>query len=67
MPPTGPPRPEQISIIKAWIDQGADWPDALANEAAAPPPNSNAISMVEELRTGDMATFNKLLAGDLQR
>src|SRR5690349_8329145 len=30
MPPTGPLRPEQIATIKAWIDQGADWPDALA-------------------------------------
>src|SRR5690348_10456962 len=26
MPPTGPLRPEQIATIKAWIDQGADWP-----------------------------------------
>src|SRR5437879_5188686 len=32
MPPTGPLRPEQINIIKTWIDQGADWPDSLANE-----------------------------------
>src|SRR4051794_41173481 len=30
MPPTGPLRPEQIKTIKMWIDQGADWPDALA-------------------------------------
>src|SRR5258708_7897944 len=33
MPPTGPLRPEQIDTVKMWIDQGADWPDALANEA----------------------------------
>ena len=26
MPPTGALRPEQIATIKAWIDQGADWP-----------------------------------------
>src|SRR6266700_3456829 len=32
MPPTGPLRPEQVNTIKTWIDQGADWPDALANE-----------------------------------
>src|SRR5690242_2146597 len=25
MPPTGPLSPEEISIIKNWIDQGADW------------------------------------------
>ena len=33
MPPTGPLKPEQIDTIKHWIEQGADWPDALANEA----------------------------------
>src|SRR5205823_13736070 len=25
----------QVAAIKAWIDAGAKWPDALANEAAA--------------------------------
>ena len=39
MPPTGPLKPDQINIIKTWIDQGADWPDALANEAEVPPIN----------------------------
>src|SRR5580704_9129966 len=28
MPPTGALRPEQIAMIKQWIDQGAEWPDA---------------------------------------
>ena len=35
MPPGGPLRPDQISIIKAWIDQGAEWPDALAGDVVA--------------------------------
>src|SRR5436190_1319207 len=33
MPPNGALKPEQIDTIKRWIEQGADWPDALANEA----------------------------------
>jgi Planctomycete cytochrome C len=37
MPPTGALRAEQIAIVKAWIDQGAAWPDSLANEADLPP------------------------------
>src|SRR3954454_17389104 len=53
MPPTGPLRPEQISVIKTWIDQGADWPDKLANEVDLPPLNPKAVAMVEALRTGD--------------
>lgn len=64
MPPTGALRAEQINIIKMWIDQGADWPDALANEADAPPLNPKAVAMVEALRTGDVQAFNKLLAED---
>lgn len=35
MPPKGDPlTAEQVGILRAWIDQGANWPDA---EAAAPP------------------------------
>ncbi|HZP47972.1 MAG TPA: ankyrin repeat domain-containing protein [Vicinamibacterales bacterium] len=37
MPPTGPLNPAQVDIIKRWIDQGADWPDALAGEAPPRP------------------------------
>src|SRR4051812_41590337 len=30
MPPTGALKPEAIAIIRAWIDQGAEWPDGLS-------------------------------------
>src|SRR5215470_15697803 len=58
MPPTGALRPEQIDIVKRWIEQGADWPDALANEVELPPLNPKAIAMVSALRSGDQKTFN---------
>ncbi len=64
MPPTGPLRPEQINIIKRWIDQGADWPDSLANEAELPPLNPKAVAMVEALHTGDLDGFMKSVAED---
>jgi ankyrin repeat protein len=64
MPPTGPLRPDQIGIIKAWIDQGADWPDSLANEADLPPLNPRAVAMVEELHAGDLQGFMKSAAED---
>jgi ankyrin repeat protein len=64
MPPTGPLRPEQIDAIKTWIDQGADWPDSLANEAELPPLNPKAVAMVEALHEGDMAGFMKSVAED---
>ncbi|MGO9255251.1 MAG: ankyrin repeat domain-containing protein [Bryobacteraceae bacterium] len=64
MPPTGPLRPEQINILKTWIDQGADWPDSLANEADLPPLNPKAVAMVEALHAGDLQGFMKSAAED---
>jgi ankyrin repeat protein len=64
MPPSGPLHPEQQEVIKTWIDQGADWPDALANEAELPPLNPKAMAMVEALRTGDLRSFKKFVAED---
>jgi ankyrin repeat protein len=64
MPPTGPLRAEQIDIIKTWIDQGADWPDSLANEAELPPLNPKAVAMVEALHAGDVAAFMNSVAED---
>jgi ankyrin repeat protein len=64
MPPTGSLRPEQAATIKTWIEQGAEWPDALANEAEAPPLNPRAIAMVEALRKADRAAFMTFVAAD---
>ncbi len=64
MPPTGPLRPEQIKTIKTWIDQGADWPDALANETALPPLDPKAVAMVDALHKGDVPGFMKTAAQD---
>src|SRR5499426_1761704 len=64
MPPTGSLRPEQIEIIKKWIEQGADWPDSLANEVNLPPLNPRAVAMVEALRSGDRQDFMSRVAAD---
>src|ERR1051326_4649355 len=66
MPPTGALSPEQIQIVKAWIDQGAEWPDSLANEADAPPPDPKAVAMVEALRNDNMRSFLKAADADPQ-
>ena len=64
MPPTGALHPEQVQIIKAWIEQGAEWPDSLANEIEFPPLNPKAVAMVEALRAADRQTFNQMVAED---
>ncbi|HWE50672.1 MAG TPA: ankyrin repeat domain-containing protein [Bryobacteraceae bacterium] len=64
MPPTGALKPEQIKTMKAWIDQGAEWPDSLANEAELPPVNPKAVAMVDMLHAGDLKGFLKTASDD---
>ena len=64
MPPTGPLRPEQIQTIKTWIEQGADWPDALANEIDLPPSDPKAVALVDMLHVGDLPGFMKSVEQD---
>src|ERR1051325_10613978 len=61
MPPDGPLSSEQINVIKAWIDQGAPWPDELAGESAPTPADPLATRMMESLRNGDRPAFQKML------
>jgi mono/diheme cytochrome c family protein len=64
MPPTGVLKPEQIATLKAWIDQGAEWPDSLSNETERGPLNARAVSIVEGLRSGDFAALDKEATAD---
>jgi len=64
MPPAGPLRAVQIATIKAWIEQGAEWPDALSKEAERAPFDPKANAAVEILRTGDEKGFLKAMAAD---
>ncbi len=64
MPPTGDLRPEEVAMIKAWIDQGAEWPDALANEVDLPPANPKAVAMVDALHDGNLAAYMKTATAD---
>jgi ankyrin repeat protein len=63
MPATGPLTQEQIDVIKAWIDQGAEWPDDLAGELPPSPPDPRAEPISKALRDGDKELFNKLASG----
>ena len=61
MPPDGPLSPDQIKLVKAWIDQGAVWPDEASGEVPAPPADPVATRFMELLRDGDRAAFRNLL------
>ena len=36
---------QEIDTIRQWIDEGAHWPDELANEVDAPPPDQSAAGL----------------------
>jgi hypothetical protein len=61
MPPSGALPAEQIATIKTWIDQGAEWPDALAGEAPSPPQDPQAARLIDALRTGRRTEFERVL------
>jgi ankyrin repeat protein len=61
MPPDGPLSQEEIAVIKAWIDQGATWPDEFSGESAPTPSDPLATRLMEKLREGDRAAFQKML------
>lgn len=64
MPPTGALRVEQINIIKAWIDQGAEWPADASDEIPAPPPDAGATRIMDAIRNGDHHALDKMLKDD---
>ncbi|MBM3459574.1 MAG: hypothetical protein FJX77_13720, partial [Armatimonadetes bacterium] len=65
MPPTGTLPPEQISILRAWIDQGAHFPDApLAEAPPAPPLDPVVRDLFAAIRRDDLGAVRLLLARD---
>jgi ankyrin repeat protein len=61
MPPAGPLEPAQIGLIKGWIDQGAEWPDALSGERDTAAADPAVMKMMHALRNGDRPEFQRLL------
>ena len=53
MPPTGPLPASEIATIKAWIDEGVEWPDDLAGLSLSPPVDPEAERLTRSIRDGD--------------
>jgi ankyrin repeat protein len=50
MPPEEVLSDQEIETVRSWIDEGAHWPDHLANEFDAPPPDPAALRLIKRLR-----------------
>jgi ankyrin repeat protein len=61
MPPSGPLPKAKIDLLKAWIDQGADWPDALSGEKSPAPPDPVVATMSSLLREDRRSHFLRVL------
>jgi ankyrin repeat protein len=62
MPPSGALPPEEIDAIRRWIDQGAEWPDALDGERPTPPADPAVSQLLTALRLGDRRQIDRVLA-----
>src|SRR6185295_19458060 len=65
MPPTGPLAPEEIGILRAWIDQGADMPGrAETSDAPKKVTDPKTQAFIDTIHRQDMAAIRKALAAD---
>jgi len=60
MPPTGALAPEEIAILRAWIDQGVEFRTTIAEEAPTPT-NPRVATLVTAVRTQTAEEIARLL------
>ena len=65
MPPTGPLPAEDIGILRAWIDQGAEWGEIELKPQGPPKPLDPKLkALIVAVRGQDTAAVKKLLHED---
>src|SRR6266511_3672602 len=63
MPPTGPLTDDEIGILRAWIDQGAEFRTSIA-EAPPKPIDPKVAAAVTAVRSEPRRVIEQLIAGD---
>jgi ankyrin repeat protein/mono/diheme cytochrome c family protein len=62
MPPTGALLPEEIGVLRAWIDQGAEFRNEVADDAAPRPIDPKLAATIAAARTGSRAMLEPIIA-----
>ena len=62
MPPTGELLPEEIGVLRAWIDQGADITIDVADEAPPKPVDPRLATLIAAVRSESRVTVEPLVA-----
>jgi ankyrin repeat protein len=65
MPPTGALSEEEIGILRAWIDQGAEFRIEVGEEVAKPV-DPKVAALISAVRSGDTHQVEKLLAANAE-
>ena len=64
MPPTGPLSDEEIGILRAWIDQGAEFRTQVKSEVPAKPVDPKLAALILAARAGDSKSVGKMIAAN---
>lgn len=64
MPPAGALSNEEIGILRAWIDQGAEFRLEIKEEAAPKPVDPKTAQFISAVRSGETSAVEKLIAAD---
>lgn len=62
MPPSGALLPDEIAVLRAWIDQGADFRNDVTEEAPPKPIDPTLAAMITTARSGSRAAMASALA-----
>ena len=61
MPPTGALSPEEIGILRAWIDQGAEFADVEIKEEAPKPVDPKLAELISAVRAQNQRAAQEML------
>ena len=61
MPPSGPLAQDEIDLLKAWIDQGADYRMEIRPEAPPKPVDPRLAALISAVRNGTLTEVDKSL------
>src|SRR5262245_5945063 len=64
MPPTGPLSDEAIGILRAWIDQGADFRIQVQEEIPAKAVDPKLVALIAAVRSGQTAAVSRMIAAN---
>lgn len=64
MPPTGALSDDEVGILRAWIDQGAEWRLEVKEGAPPKPVDPQVHSLIRSVRSNDLAAVARTISSN---